>query len=87
MANMLDGSLWRKALEEGTGEAQLAERIRLATRSGRPMRTADFTAALEHFLDRPLSPAKPWANCASGWALSERVYPVPVYPHTLKGFH
>jgi putative transposase len=52
------GSLWRKALEEGTGEAQLAERIRLATRSGRPMGTADFTAALEHLLDRRLSPAK-----------------------------
>ena len=52
------GPLWRKALEEGTGEAQLAERIRLSTRSGRPMGTGDFTAALERLLDRRLSPAK-----------------------------
>jgi putative transposase len=52
------GPLWQQALETSLGEAMLAERIRLATRTGRPLGTHDFAAGLEQSLGRPLLPAK-----------------------------
>ena len=51
-------SQWRQALEVGVGDSLLDERIRQATRTGRPLGTEGFAAALEHVLNRPLLPAK-----------------------------
>lgn len=50
--------LWKQALQDGVGDALLDERIRLATRTGRPLGGREFTAALEKSLGRPLAPAK-----------------------------
>jgi putative transposase len=52
------GSRWKEAIGIGIGEAQLAERIRLATRTGRPLGTRDFAVTLERVLGRSLMPAK-----------------------------
>jgi putative transposase len=52
------GPLWKQALQDGVGEALLAERIRLATRTGRPLGTRDFAAGLEQAMGRSLLPAK-----------------------------
>ncbi len=51
-------ALWKQALENGVGEALLGERLRLATRTGRPLGTRDFAAALEQAMGRSLLPAK-----------------------------
>jgi putative transposase len=70
------GSVWREALEKGVGEAQLAERIRLATRTGRPLGTDDFAVGLERVLGRLLTPAKrgrkPQANAMQVGGLSAK---------------
>lgn len=52
------GPLWKQALDNGVGEALLVERIRLATRTGRPLGTSDFAATLEQAMGRSLLPAK-----------------------------
>ena len=52
------GPLWKQALQDGVGEVLLAERIRLATRTGRPLGTPDFAAGLEEAMGRSLLPAK-----------------------------
>ena len=63
------GPLWKQALQDGVGEALLAERIRLATRTGRPLGTRDFVVGLERALGRLLLPVKrgrkPQAHSAS----------------------
>jgi len=50
---------WKEALDKSIGEAMLEERIRMATRTGRPLGAEGFAAGLERILDRPLMPAKP----------------------------
>jgi len=52
------GPLWKQALETSAADALLAERIRLATRTGRPFGTSDLAAALGRALGRSLLPAK-----------------------------
>jgi putative transposase len=49
---------WRDAIEKGVGETLFEERIRQATRTGRPLGANGFAAALERLLRRPLIPAK-----------------------------
>jgi putative transposase len=49
---------WQKALEVGVGDAGLVERIRHATRTGRPAGGSEFVKHWEQRLKRPLSPAK-----------------------------
>jgi putative transposase len=49
---------WQMALEVGIGDAALAERIRDATRTGRPAGGAEFVKHWEQRLNRQLSPAK-----------------------------
>jgi putative transposase len=49
---------WRQTLRWGTEEGLLAERIRLATRTGRPLGAEGFVGALENVMDRPLAPRK-----------------------------
>jgi putative transposase len=61
--------LWKQALGSNTGDTMLEERIRQATRTGRPLGTEGFAAELERVLDRALQPAKrgrkPLARAAS----------------------
>lgn len=52
------GSRWKEVIEIGVAEAQLEERIRLATRTGRPLGTRDFAVTLERVLGRSLIAAK-----------------------------
>ena len=52
------GQLWQQALENGVEDALLLERIRLATRTGRPLGTHDFALRIERALGRSLLPAK-----------------------------
>jgi putative transposase len=49
---------WRQALEVGVGESFFEQRIRQATRTGRPLGAEGFASALERMLNRPLTPAK-----------------------------
>jgi putative transposase len=49
---------WRNALEDGIRDADLLERIRESTRTGRPVGEDDFIAELEARFGRPLRPQK-----------------------------
>jgi hypothetical protein len=49
---------WQMALEVGIGDASLVERIRAATRTGRPAGGAEFIKHWEQRLERQLRPAK-----------------------------
>ena len=49
---------WREAIAKGVGAMLLEERIRQATRTGRPLGAEGFAAALGRVLHRPLAPAK-----------------------------
>ena len=49
---------WRDVLEEGLDNAATMERIREATRTGRPAGSADFIEQLETATHRPLRPQK-----------------------------
>jgi len=50
--------MWRDVLEEGIESAAITERIREATRTGRPVGSADFMERLETAARRPLRPQK-----------------------------
>ncbi len=52
------GGDWEQALAAGVREAGLAERLREATRTGRPLGSPPFTQALEIATGRPLAPRK-----------------------------
>ena len=49
---------WREALEQGVENADLLERIRAATRTGRPVGSEDFVRGLEAGTHRILRPQK-----------------------------
>ena len=49
---------WKEAIAKGVGGMLFDERIRQATRTGRPLGAEGFSTALERVLHRPLSPAK-----------------------------
>ena len=49
---------WREALEQGVENADLLERIRAATRTGRPVGSEDFVRGLEAGTRRILRPQK-----------------------------
>ena len=49
---------WSESLAEGVRNAALLERIRQATRTGRPAGSDDFVREAERHLGRPLRPAK-----------------------------
>jgi putative transposase len=51
--------MWREALDRGVGDAALAQRIREATRRGRPLGSDDFVARLEEVIGRQIQPRKP----------------------------
>jgi len=53
------GATWRAALDSGIADGALAERIREATRCGRPMGDEDFVARLEDLTGRRIRPRKP----------------------------
>ena len=53
------GATWRQALDCGIGDAALAERIREATRRGRPLGSDDFVARVEQMTGRQIQPRKP----------------------------
>jgi REP-associated tyrosine transposase len=50
---------WREALESSVSDVALRDRIREATRTGRPLGSAEFVDSLECALKRRLRPAKP----------------------------
>ena len=50
---------WCDALNRGVEDAMLAERIRMATRTGRPLGAEGFALSLEGILNRPIAPRKP----------------------------
>jgi len=52
-------ALWREALARGVSDANLAERLRQATRTGRPFGAEGFVELLEARLDRRLRPLPP----------------------------
>ena len=54
-----DGRLWQSVLQEGHRQAALLERLREATRTGRPFGGLDFVRELEERLNRRLRPGKP----------------------------
>ncbi len=58
---------WREVLELGLQDAAMVARLREATRTGRPMGSAQFVKSLEHNLARTLHPMKrgPSAKTAS----------------------
>jgi len=62
-----DARNWHEILEFGVEEVELRERLREATRTGRPFGTAAFAGGLEAQLGRPLRPRKrgpkPSADC------------------------
>ncbi|MBZ5595936.1 MAG: hypothetical protein LAP39_28315, partial [Acidobacteriia bacterium] len=49
---------WRDVLEQGMRDGAFLERIREATRTGRPVARADFVVELEARLRRRLRPEK-----------------------------
>jgi putative transposase len=49
---------WRQVLENGVDEADLIERIREATRTGRPAAGTEFLERIEAGIGRPLRPLK-----------------------------
>ncbi len=49
-----DGNSWREYLLEGLDNKEEIERIRLATRTGRPLGSEDFVRRLEAVVGRPL---------------------------------
>ncbi len=49
---------WREALERGLADAAFAQRLREATRRGRPLGSAVFIHETEHALGRILRPQK-----------------------------
>ncbi len=53
-----DGRLWQLVLQEGHRQAALLERLREATRTGRPLGERDFVRRLEVRLNRRLRPEK-----------------------------
>jgi putative transposase len=50
---------WEQALAWSNADEQLAERLRQATRTGRPCGPEPFVTALEQALQRPLQRRKP----------------------------
>jgi putative transposase len=50
------GARWRDALRVGVNEEALGERIRVATRTGRPLGSAEFIEGLERAANRQLRP-------------------------------
>jgi putative transposase len=63
---------WRPALSIGVRDALFEERLRLATRTGRPFGAAGFAQSMEQIAERPLTPGKqgrkPLAPAASAGA-------------------
>jgi putative transposase len=57
-ARRFDPRQWRELLSRGYLEAELAERLREATRTGRPLGHDRFVEELEAKLDRRLRPNK-----------------------------
>jgi putative transposase len=53
-----DGDQWKRFLEEGLNSTGDFERIRLATRTGRPLGSEDFVRRLEACTGRSLHPHK-----------------------------
>ena len=53
-----DGNRWRSYLEEGLKSTGDLDRIRLATRTGRPLGSDDFIRCLEALTGRSLRPKK-----------------------------
>jgi len=53
-----DADSWREALAVGIPEQALLDRIRDATRNGRPLGSEHFAAEIEHLLRRPVRPQK-----------------------------
>jgi putative transposase len=53
-----DGELWRKFLEAALDSAVESDRIRLATRTGRPLGSEGFVKRLEAATGRILRPQK-----------------------------
>ena len=53
-----DAESWREILELGMQDAAMLARLREATRTGRPVGSAQFVKRLEHDLARTLLPAK-----------------------------
>jgi hypothetical protein len=63
---------WRETLRSGVDDEALGERIRLATMTGRPFGSAEFTEELELALHRRLRPqpaGRPRKLCAAGDAV------------------
>jgi putative transposase len=50
--------VWREVLKQGVDDAALLDRIRAATRTGRPMGGEDFVSGLEQRMRRPMRPRK-----------------------------
>ena len=50
---------WKRVLLHGVRDAALEDRIRIATRTGRPLGSDGFRAGLEQTLGRSLAPQKP----------------------------
>jgi putative transposase len=63
---------WKRALEAGVRDALFEERLRLATRTGRPLGAPGFAESMEQIAKRALTPAKrgrkPLARAASAGA-------------------
>lgn len=57
-ASRWDPAMWRDALAEGVDSAAIMERIREATRTGRPAGSAEFIEQLEATSHRSLRPRK-----------------------------
>jgi putative transposase len=65
-----DGSKWKEFLQEGLNSKAEIERIRLATRTGRPLGSEDFIRQLEAMTGRSLLPKKRGPKFGS-----KRMYP------------
>jgi REP-associated tyrosine transposase len=57
--NRWSGLSWRDALDCGINDATLLERIRDATRRGRPLGSEDFVVRVEEITGRKIRPRKP----------------------------
>ncbi len=67
---------WRQVLRDGIEEEAFRERLRVATRTGRPLGSDHFVEDMERALNRPLRPREPGRPKKTGDSIRDPGFPL-----------